>query len=201
MKAITIGNRISSKDHENGATTIVVLPKRELWKEALLTLWLAGFTFIGAVAIYILVTGVQQLNAVADITQADYDNQKIYLLVFIGFWFYFEFKVARSWFWYRFGKELLKIDQTGLSIKKSIFGYGKAKSYLLENIKKFSLIKEEENNFGNFFENSFWSLGTDKLTFEYFGKVKTFGRRVEDEEGRLLQRLIDDRVRKQLKRK
>ena len=201
MKPIEIGERISAKDHEDKTTTIVILPKRVLWKEALLTLWLAGFTFVGVVAIYILITGVELLNTAPGASAEDFDKQKIYLIVFIGFWFYFWFKVARAWLWYRFGKELIKIDRTGLSIKKSIFGYGKAKSYLLENMKKFSLIKEEKTNFGNFFENSFWALGTDILTFDYFGKVKTFGRRVEMKEGRLLQRLIDDRVRKQLKRK
>ena len=201
MKAISIGDRISAKDHEDKSTTIVILPKRTFWKEALLTLWLAGFTFIGAVAIYVLATGVDQLNGLPDMDVEAYNNQKVYLIVFIGFWLYFEYKVAAAWLWYRFGKELILIERTSIRVKKSILGYGKAKSYLIENIKKFSIIKEDKLSFGNFFQNSFWALGTDILTFEYFGKVKTFGRRVEDKEGKLLQRLIDDRVRKQLKRK
>lgn len=201
MKPVTIGDRISAVDHEDQTTTIIIMPKRVMWKEALLTLWLAGFSFVGITLIYILATGVQQLNSRPDMTAEDYDNQIIYLIVFLGFWAYFQFRTTRAWLWYRFGRELIKIDETSLSIKRSILGYGKAKRYFFENIKKFSLIKEDKFNFGNFFENSFWAMGTDILSFDYFNKVITFARRVDLKEARSLQRLIDDRVKKAIRRR
>ena len=87
-----------------------------------------------------------------------------------------------------------------MSIKKSIFSYGKASRFLFQNIKNFSQRKDENTSFGAYFENAFWALGTDALVFDYFKKTKSFGRRLDANSSRLLLRLIDDRVKKQLRR-
>ena len=121
--------------------------------------------------------------------------------MFLGFWAYFEYKTLRALLWYRFGKELIRIDNDGLSLKKSIFSYGKAHRYFFENIKNFHQRKEESTSFGTFFENAYWAMGTDALVFDYNKKARSFGRRLEPKTSRLLLRLIDDRVKKKLKRK
>lgn len=195
-----IGNRISAEDH-NGVTTIVIRPLRVWWKEILLTLWVTGFTFVGLVMLYLLFTGFAGLNYPGAPTQEEVDNQIIYAIVFLGFWSYFEYKTVKALLWYRFGKELIRIDRDGFSLKKSILSYGKAHHYFFENMKSFHQRKEEPTSFGNFFENAFWSMGTDALAFEYHKKNKSFGRRLDQKSGRLLLRLIDDRVRKNLKKK
>lgn len=195
-----IGDRISVEDDKN-VTTIVIRPLRVWWKEILLSLWVAGFTFVGLVMIYQLINGFASLNYPEAPSEEQIDNQIIYAIVFLGFWAYFEYKTVKSLLWYRFGKELVKIDPDGFTLKKSILSYGKANRYFFENMKEFHQRKEEPTNFGNFFENAFWSLGTDSLEFTHQGKTKSFGRRIDQKSGRLLLRLIDDRVKKQLKRR
>lgn len=195
-----IGDRVSIVDNEN-ITTIVILPKKHRIKELLLFLWVLGFTFVGLFMMYLLIFGLDDLAISTDDIEGVKDKQKIYLVVFLGFWVYFEYKTVKALLWYKFGKELLKIDEVALSVKKSIFGYGKAHRYFFENIKNFSQVKEDNTSFNQFFENAFWTIGTDSLVFEYFGKTKSIGRRLDEKSAKLLLRLIDDRVKKQLKKK
>lgn len=195
-----IGDRISHEDN-NGITTIVIRPIKSNWKEWLLTFWVFSFTFVGLVMIYLLFTNFEALNYAEAPDEETLQNQTIYAFIFIAFWAYFEYKTAKSLLWYKYGKELIMIDSEALSIKKSIMSYGKANRFFFENIKDFHQLKEEPTNFNNFFENAYWALGTDSLTFKYFNKSKSFGRRLKEQDGRLLLRLIDDRVKKQLKKK
>ena len=57
-----IGDRISTEDHAK-STTIVITPKRVLWKEIVLGLWVAGFTFAGLYVIYLLFFGGDGLSS------------------------------------------------------------------------------------------------------------------------------------------
>ena len=189
-----IGDRISTEDHSD-YTTIIIFPKLQRWKEWLLTLWVVGFTFIGAVMIYLLMGGIYTLNVVSDNVENIYDQQLVYLIVFLGFWAYFEFKTVKALLWYKFGKELIRIDRDALSIKRSILSYGKSHRYFFENIKNFHQPKNDDTNFAQFFENAYWSLGTDALAFDYFTKGKSFGRKLDEKTARLLMRYMDDRIK------
>ena len=201
-KAMTkwIGDRISFEDNQ-GVTTIVINPIRVWWKEILLTVWVASFTFIGLFMLYMLLTNFAGLKYDGQPTQDDVDNQIIYGIVFLGFWSYFEYKTLKALLWYRFGKELIRIDPDGFTLKKSILSYGKANRFFFENMKKMHIRKEESTSFGQFFENAYWALGTDKLVFEHQGKNKSFGRRLTDDMGNRLLRVIDDRVKKRIKKR
>ena len=68
-------------------------------------------------------------------------------------------------------------------------------------MKEFQQRVEEETSFSNFFENAYWAMGSDAIVFNHYKKIISFGRRVEDKSARLLVRLIDDRIKKQIKRK
>lgn len=190
-----IGDRISTEDHSD-CTTIVILPLRKKVREALLTFWVFSFTFIGLYLIYILFTGVENLNSPEDFTEEDYRNQKVYLIVFIGFWAYFEYKTVRALLWYRFGKELIRIDKDALFVKRSTLSYGKQGRFFFENIKEFHQFVQEKTSFGYFFENAYWTVGTDSIRFKYHGKNHSFGRKLSEQDTKLLMRFIADRSKK-----
>lgn len=195
-----IGDRISVQDMDH-ITTIVINPVRVWWKEILLTLWVIGFTFVGLVMIYMLMTDFASLQYDVAPTEDVIRNQVIYAIVFLSFWAYFEYKTLKALLWYRFGKELIRIDGDGFTLKKSILSYGKANRYFFENMKGFQQRVEEETSFSNFFENAYWAMGSDAIVFNHYKKIISFGRRVDDKSARLLVRLIDDRIKKQIKRK
>jgi hypothetical protein len=191
-----IGERISTEDHPK-STTIVIRPKRVLWKEIVLGFWLAGFTFAGLYVIYLLVFGGMDTLQVGENFDEDIRKQQIiYLIVFTAFWVLFEYVTVKAFFWIIFGKELVMIDTEALSIKKSILGYGKSHRFFFENIKKVSYEKPDSLSLNTFLDNSYWSTGTEVMKVEHKGKTKSFGRKLDDKDAKLLYRFIGDRMKK-----
>ncbi len=198
-----IGDRISTFTDKN-YTSIIIYPKRERWKEALLFAWVIGFTFVGFYMIYLMLFGgLENIDnsGIKGNPEEVLKNQKIYLSVFIGFWVYFEYKVVYGLLWLMFGKELIKIDRDKLSIKQSIFSIGKSKKYFNDNIKKIELIEQKPFSFGFDYENAFWRKGTDTLLFDYLKKPVSFAKKLNEKDAKLLMRFMVDRVKKHSKSK
>lgn len=191
-----IGDNISTEDHIDNKTTIVIKPKVARWKLILMTAWLLGFTFVGIYMFWILFGGVYSLEVISDNIEDTRDQQLIYTIVFLGFWFYFEYKTLKAVLWFQYGKELIKLDREGMIYKKSILGYGRAYTFFYENMKNFRVFENDNTSFGQYFENAIWSQGTDGLIFNYFGKEKALAKRVDEKNSKLLLRFIDDRVKK-----
>ena len=61
--------------------------------------------------------------------------------------------------------------------------------------------KSDSTSFGQFFENAYWSLGTDAVVFMYMNKEKSLGRRLDEKTTRLLIRFIEDKVKTLRKKK
>lgn len=197
---IWIGDRISTEDH-NDSTTVIIYPKIQNWKIILLALWVAGFTFVGAVMFYYLFGGVYSLEVISDQAEDIRDQQLVYLIVFLGFWAYFEYKTVKALLWFRYGREFIRLSGDSLSHKRSILGYGRSNSYFYENIKNLKTIEQDNTSFGQFFENATWGLGTDSISYSYHNKEKSFGRRLDEKSARLLLRFMDDRIKKLRKKK
>ena len=196
-----IGTRISYLDSREECT-MIVYPKRNNWKEAVLFAWVLGYSFVGAYMMYLLFFGMDTIDNsllegdVADIKK----NQQIYLSVFIAFWAYFEYKVVKGFLWLIKGKELLKITKDELTVKRDVFGYGKANKYFLDNVKNFEIVEHKTFSFGFDYENAFWRQGTNSLIFDANGKSIGFAKKIEPKDANLLMRLMKDRMKKLRKR-
>ncbi|MFK8045986.1 MAG: hypothetical protein AB8B72_10860 [Crocinitomicaceae bacterium] len=193
----TIGSRISYVD-EKKSCSIVISPERVRWKEAILFAWLLAYSFVGFYMIYLLFFGMDTIdNSGIDGDPAEtLRNQKIYLIVFIAFWAYFEFKVVKGFLWLSSGKELVKITPDELRIKQSIFTYGKARKFFTDNISNFDVVQHKSFSFGFDYENAFWRQGADSLIFTVNGKDVGFAKKVPEKEANLLMRLMKDRIKK-----
>ena len=100
-------------------TSVVVSARLPKGKEALLITWTVAWILCGIYVIYAR-TGL-----------AENDPLRQYLLAFLAFWAYFAFKIGRVALWRMKGYELWRIKDGSLTIKDSIFGYGKATTYSL----------------------------------------------------------------------
>ncbi len=191
-----IGDRISTEDHKK-STTIVITPKRVLWKEILFGLWCAGFTFAGVYMIYLLAFGgMEELAVGVNFDQSVYEQQQIYLAIFIAFWAYFEYATLKAFLWIVIGRELIMIDTEAVSIKKSFWRYGKSNRFFFENIKNFKYEKPDSLSLNTFLDNSYWSTGSDVFKLDYMGKSKKFGRKLEEKEAKQLFKFMSDRMKK-----
>ena len=191
-----IGDRISTEDHER-STTIVITPKRVLWKEILLGFWCAGFTFAGCYIIYLLwFGGIDQLEVGINFDEEVRRQQIIYLFIFLAFWAYIEYVTIKAFLWIVFGKELIMIDSEAMSVKKSIWTYGKSQRFFFENIKNFKYEKPDTHSMNTFLDNAYWSVGTEVYKLDYMGKSKTFGRKLDEKEAKQLFKFLSDRLKK-----
>lgn len=182
-----IGKRISFVDDKR-RTTIVIYPENIAWQKALMGAWFFMWLTIGATMMWSLTLKLT-------------DQEKIIVFVFLAFWTYYAVRVGRTFFWLLWGKELLKIDETSLTIKNTIKGYGKAVPYFLENIKKISIQQPKENSIQAIWERSPWIKGGERIEFEYMGKNIRFCRKIEDKEVKMLFQLITKRIEDQLRSK
>lgn len=182
-----ISERISFVDHSN-KTTIIILPKKQPVVIALMGAWLGMWITIGFITCWALFT----LNLK--------QQEKIILFVFLSFWFYYSWRVGKTFLWLLWGQERIKIDEIGLHIKRSIKNYGKSVPYYFENIKSLAYDVPEEKSFQSVWESSPWVNGAERFYFDYYGKLIKFGKKLTKRESQLLSQVIEKRMRKYSKK-
>ena len=177
-----IGDRISFEDSKV-KTTVVIVPERNFLVNALMGSWLGMWYCIGGTIIWSLF----QLALT--------EQERIILYIFLVFWSYYAFRISKAYLWLIFGKELLRLDRDGFHIKNSFFSYGKLRTYYFENIKEFTFEIPENRTIRAVWESSPWVSGGERFEFEYFGKSKKFGRKLNLKEGKLLFDLLKAKIK------
>lgn len=163
-----IGDRVSILEKDN-VFSLVILPttdKKKLW---VLFLWLMAWTICG------LIVFANYFN----ITSRD---AKIFIVVYLSFWAYFEFKIARAYAWKKFGKEKLWIKKGKLQYQREVSGRGKIKEFDLELVSNLELIEVSPTSFADNINQSFWIKGGERLEFQCQGKAIRFGMQLNDNE-------------------
>jgi hypothetical protein len=182
-----IGDRISFVDQKDKITCVIYPPNIGGKKYVLL-----GWSMVWlAIGVYV----TSQLFV-------DYsDKERLVLIIFLAFWLYFALRVFRTTISQFFGREFIKLDEQALHIKKSAGKYGKSGQYFLENISGFELMELKEDSLAGVFESSFWVRGSNRINFEYYGKVISFGRKLNEKDAQLLYKLLLNRMEKYLRKK
>lgn len=167
-----ISNRISIIKKE-GLLSIVILPSQDKRKLGLLFLWLLAWTVCGILvfANYFKITD---------------PNSKIFLIVYLSFWAYFEFNISRAFIWKKFGREKLWIRDGVLHYQKEINKKGKIREYTTELVSKLRLIELSNSSFADSFNQSFWVRGGERLEFNTQARVVRLGMQISDEEARVV---------------
>ncbi len=163
-----IGKRSSIFTKDN-VFSLVILPTAEKKKTNLLFLWLFAWSVSG---IIILVNYFKLTN----------DNAKLMIIIWLGFWAYFEFKIIRVYMWKRFGQEKLWIKNGVLHYQQNINGRGKIKEFDLNLISDWDVIKVEQANIADYFSQTFWVKGGERIEFICQGKLIKFGMQLPDED-------------------
>lgn len=182
-----IGKRVSFLEQKN-ITTLVIYPEHTTWKSMLLYAWFSMWTTIGIFVIFEFFK--------------DYEREeKLILLVFLAFWLYFFVRIGRAVLWQAKGKELMKFNEIAIVYKRSIFGYGRAHEYFYENLRKIKLFEPKSNSFEEFFQNSYFILGGERMVFEYKGKEVKFARKLNERDAKLLFQWLTKEIEKRMRRK
>lgn len=178
-----IGKRISVLTKDD-LLSIVILPTTEKKKTGIMFLWLLAWTVCGLIVL-------------ANYGRLQRQDEKLFVIIFMSFWAYFEFKIARAFMWKRFGKEKLWIQNGVVHYQREVNGRGKIKEYELELVNDFKEIEVNEGNFSDFINQSFWIKGGERLEFSCQSKQVRFGMQLTDKETSDLMNVI----KKHLKQK
>ncbi len=176
-----IGKRISVVKSKE-AITIQITQQIERWQEALLIVWLAGWTMCGGVFLFYT------------FSSPDF-SQRIFFAVLTAVWLYFFVRIAKVFFWRKFGKEIVTISKGNLSLQNAYGKKGRVESFSFHNIFKLGLVKNDESNFFNFLDNSFWIIGGDRVGFSYSGQKIRLGKQLSAKDAELLVRIIESGMR------
>ena len=179
-----IGERISFVN-EKGRTSIVISPEKSALTSAMLGAWFFMWIAIGVIMIW----------SFFKLTLSD--QEKIIIVVFLVFWAYYAIRVGRVFFWLLWGKEMIRIDEKGVTIKNSVRNYGKSTIYFVENIKNLRINQPKERSIQAVWEKSPWIRGGERLEFDYVGKLVRFGKKLEEKELKVLFNLIHKKIDEQ----
>lgn len=148
----------------NSETTMLfIYPALKKWQETLLAVWLVAWVFSG-------------LSILPELFNAEIAfRQRFFYFVFLMFWSYFAFRIGHTFFWKKYGKEMLKITNESLVYKRDIKTYGTANTYFKENIKNLEINTLNPNSMLESYYSSFWMLGIESVQFEYLGKTVKLG--------------------------
>lgn len=182
-----ISERVSI-DRRDGRTSVVISARTSRGKHSLLVTWMLAWTVCGIIVI------IER----SKLPPADPARQ--YMLAFLAFWVYFMVMIGRALLWRSKGFELWRIKDGTLTIKNSVFGYGKAHNYFVDNIKQLGLLTIDSTSWKWQWDQSAWVIGGDRLGFEHLGKKIVFGKNLSDEEARRLVPILKDALRVERKR-
>lgn len=170
----TIGKRISIlRKEEEGLLSIVILPSAERSKLVLLFLWLLAWSVCGVIVF---------VNYFAT-TDA---NVKLFIIIYLAFWAYFEFNILRTFIWKRSGKEKLWINHGTLHYQREVSKRGKVREFNLDLVEKLKVLELSKTRLADTVNQSFWVRGGERLQFESQGRAYPFAMQVTDEEARVL---------------
>jgi len=175
-KIEVIGKRISVlKDKE--VASFVVLPTDANWKLYLLAAWLFLWTISGGV---VLVNYFTLTNT----------NIKLVVIMWLGFWAYFEFKIFKAFLFRKYGKEKIWIKGGKLFYWRDIAGRGKKLEFEKDLVKDLELVEKKKTNFFAFMNESFWVIGGESISFTYASKTYRLGIQLPEEDAKELLRQV-----------
>jgi hypothetical protein len=183
IKYLSPGISYYKKESE---TTLIILPRLTTKQEALLTAWLFCWTICGVFFIWQLFGNYSK-------------EQKLYFVILISFWAYYEYRIGYTWLWKKYGMELFKFDNEAMYYKRSLKKYGKVYKYYYENINNFKADEIKPQTFSSVLENSFWVIGGEKLSFNYLSDRIRVGIQLKSDEIALTERFIKNEIKERKK--
>ena len=126
-------------------------------------------------------------------------ERKVFFIVFLGFWVYFEYRSVYKLFWKWKGKEIIKVRSDALIVGKRILGKGKALRFTYEGIQELKKIEMNKSSAMNVLKAADLFTTTNKISLQYFGKEYSFGNELSDEDTGELFALLKREIRKSKK--
>lgn len=175
-----ISNRVSIYKTDK-VLSIVILPTDNKKKLGLLFLWLMAWTVCG-------------LIVMVNYFKLHDQNSKLFTIIYLSFWAYFEFSIMRVFIWKKYGREKIWIQDGEINYLREINNKGKTKTFNLDLVSKLQLVELSRSSFADTINQSFWVKGGERL--EFFSQSQTIrvGMQITDEEARQIMKEVNSRI-------
>jgi hypothetical protein len=170
MRVISERVSILKKDD---VLSIVILSTTDRKKVMIMLLWLIAWSVCGVIVF-------------ANYFKLHNQETKLFVIVYLSFWAYFEFKILRAFTWKKWGKEKLWVQNGIIHYQREVNGRGKIKEYNPELVDDLKILELNPGSFTDYINQSFWIKGGERLDFTYQGKHVGFGMQITDEEARVI---------------
>jgi len=165
-----LGERISIVKKQS-LLSIVILATNDKRKLAMLFLWLLAWSVCGVI---VMINYFQITN----------EKAKLFLIIYLSFWIYFEVSIIRAFIWRKFGKEKIWIKDGIFRYQREVNGKGKIKEFTPDLMREFKILDVRPSNLIDSLNQSFWVRGGERLEFMHQTKTQRFGMQISDEQAR-----------------
>jgi len=165
-----ISDRVSVMKKDD-VFSLVILPTTDKKKLGFLLLWLLAWTACGVIVF---------INYFTLTTR----EAKLFVIIYLTFWLYYEFKISRAFIWKSSGKEKLWIKNGILNYQREINGKGKILQFNLDLISDLAVLDLNDRSFADNLSQSFWIKGGERMEFRSQAKAIRFAMQVNDAEAR-----------------
>ena len=172
---------------ENNELTILIYPLYDKRKQNMLTTWLVLFSLCG----------------LAIISQFFYDypsSTKLFFVVYLIFWLFFEFKVIYAIRWRKFGKEVITIDNESIYLTKKIGNRGVTERYDLTAIDSIEALKHKGKLVYEM-SSSYWNSNHYTLTVNINKQQIPFGIDLNGQQTKKMIKTLKETVKNRVENK
>ena len=168
-------NRIEIEKNEKLTIRIKALYNKG--KQSILFLWIILWSLAG-------------IGIMAQFFLPHDEDMNAYLLVWLAFWIFFEYKVISAYRWRKWGEEVLIIEKGEILLVKKIKERGIPRRFEVNFVKNIENLKEADNLFVKMMSEAYWNVGKESLVFNYKGKDVFFGKELDEQDSNVIQKLM-----------
>ncbi len=178
----SIGPRITYAEHGDAFTVIISqsIPRTSF---GLLVAWWFAWWLIGAVFL-------------VEWARTEVADERMFFAISLAFWAYFAFRVGKVIAWRKWGREMIRITATTLSVKNAFGSYGRALEVPLASVDRMEVVKRDPAKFLHSLDQSFWIMGGESLVVRSKVKRLRLGKQLSMKEAGALAKVMDGAIRR-----
>jgi len=181
MAKIKPGKRRATISEGAKGLEIIIPSKKNIFIILFLSVWLVGWA-LGEIMV------PREL-----FSDKPDDASKIFLVVWLVVWTIGGIFAIYIWLWNLTGKEIISVNSLSITVKRSLFGYGREKEYEMTHINNLRVSPQPFNPWNFSSGLQCWGIGGGVIAFDYGARTYRFGSGIDEAEATQLLEKIKER--------
>jgi hypothetical protein len=175
-----IGEQIEVEKNKD-SLKVEIFPKPTSKDKMILNMWIVGWTLCGVAVLIQLLFYREDFEG----------NQIAFLLIYLSFWAYLEFKTLYALNWNRKGKEVIEIDQDKFSYSKILRKRGLPYESDKSTMSQFRYEESTEKGIWNDINRATWMVGGEVIQYKSGEKIRRLGMKLAKKDAVKLSELLN----------